>query len=580
VSVVGDFNGWDSRLHPMQLEPESGVWSLFIPEVGAGATYKYAVRTQDDRVLWKADPYGFKVERPPATATIVHRSRYTWRDDEWLDRRRRTDQLRAPMSIYEVHLESWRRRPEEDNRRLTYVELADELADYVEELGFTLVEFMPLMNHPFGGSWGYQVTGYFAPTPRLGEPDALRSLIDQLHERGIGVILDWVPGYFPNDEHALARFDGTPLYEHGEEWRERHPEWGTLSFDLGKPEVRRFLLSNALFWQREYHVDGFRVDAVASMLYLDYGHREGEWVPNEFGGREDLEAIAFLKQFNELVHGREDGFISAAEESTTWPGVSRPTYVGGLGFGFKWNMGWMHDTLDYFGRDPIHRRFHHHQLTFGMTYAYSENFILPLSHDEVVYGKRSLLQKMPGDRWQQLANLRALYGYMWAHPGRKLLFMGGELAQEREWNHDTSVDWDLLDREDHRGVQALVHDLNRTYRTEPALFELDFEPGGFGWLDANDADRNVIAFARFATGARPLVCICNFSPLPWERYRVGLPQSGPWHELLNTDSAYYGGSNVGNLGKLEPEQVPYHGQECSAELTLPPLATVWLAPVE
>jgi 1,4-alpha-glucan branching enzyme len=580
ASVVGDFNGWDGRLNPMRSLGSTGIWELFVPGIGDGGRYKFELKGPAGELLpLKADPYALAAEVPPATASRVYVSRHQWRDEEWLERRRASDPLADPVSIYEVHLESWRRNPLEDNRSLTYLELADELADYANDLGFTHVELLPVMAHPFPGSWGYQVTGYFAPTPRLGEPDDLRAFVERLHGHGLGVILDWVPAHFPRDEWALARFDGTALYEHADPRRGAHPDWGTLVFNLGRTEVRNFLLANALFWLREYHADGLRVDAVASMLYLDYSRNAGEWVPNEFGGNEDLDAVGFLRRFNELVHDREPGVVSAAEESTAWPGVSRPTYLGGLGFGFKWNMGWMHDTLDYFQREPVHRRFHHHQLTFSLMYAFSENFVLPLSHDEVVHGKRSLLSKMPGDRWQQLANLRALYAYMWAHPGKKLLFMGGELAQEREWRHDESLDWHLLEQPGHSGVQALVRDLNRLYREEPALYEVDFEPAGFMWLEPNDADANVLAFARLpAGGGRPVVCICNLSPVPREGYRLGLPRPGRWRELLNTDSTFYGGSDVGNLGGIEAAGPPWHGQPQSGELRLPPLGVVWLVP--
>ncbi len=481
VSVVGDFNGWDGRLNPMRSLGSTGIWELFVPEVDEGAHYKYEVKGPHGELLpLKADPYALAAEMPPATSSRVYRPRHEWRDDDWLATRREHDPLREPVTIYEVHLESWRRTLE--GERLTYLELADQLADYASDLGFTHVELLPVMHHPFPGSWGYQVTGYFAPSPRLGEPDELRTFVDRLHSRGLGVILDWVPAHFPRDEWALARFDGTALYEHDDPRRGAHPDWGTLVFNLGRNEVRNFLLANALFWLREYHADGLRVDAVASMLYLDYSREAGEWIPNQFGGNEDLDAVSFLQRFNELVHAAEPGIVSAAEESTAWPGVSRPTYLGGLGFGFKWNMGWMHDTLDYFRREPVHRRFHHHQLTFSLMYAFSENFVLPLSHDEVVHGKGSLLAKMPGDRWQQFANLRALYAYMWAHPGKKLLFMGGELAQSGEWNFERSLDWHLLEHAEHSGVQALVRDLNRLYRAEPALYELDFDPrGSAGW---------------------------------------------------------------------------------------------------
>jgi 1,4-alpha-glucan branching enzyme len=471
---------------------------------------------------------------------------------------------------------------------LSYLELADELADYVVELGFTHIELLPVMAHPFPGSWGYQVTSYFAPTPRHGTPDDFRAFVDRMHERGIGVLLDWVPAHFPRDVWALARFDGTALYEHSDPRRGAHPDWGTLIFNFGRTEVRNFLLASALFWAREFHVDGLRVDAVASMLYLDYSREEGEWVPNEFGGREDLEAVQFLKEMNELLYGSVPGVLTAAEESTSWPAVSRPTYVGGLGFGFKWNMGWMHDTLEYFRQDPVYRRYHHHELTFAMHYAFSENFVLPLSHDEVVHGKGSLLTKMPGDRWQQLANLRALYGWMWSHPGKQLLFMGSEFAQEQEWSHERSLDWHLLGDDGHRGVQSLVRDLNHVYRARPALWEVDFEPEGFWWLEPNDAERNVLAFARGGrldpadadSGATRdlLVCVANLSPVPRERYRVGLPREGTWIEALNTDAAEYGGAGIGNGGRVVADPVPWHGQPGSAELTLPPLGVIWLVP--
>ncbi|HEY1365970.1 MAG TPA: 1,4-alpha-glucan branching protein GlgB [Gaiellaceae bacterium] len=579
VSVVGDFNSWDGRLHPMRTLGSSGIWELFVPDVQSGAKYKYEIRTQEGRLRLKADPVAFATEVPPQTASVVFSSGHEWADDEWLAHRRETDALAQPMSIYEVHLGSWRRNPLEGNRPLTYLELADELADYASDLGFTHVELLPIMEHPFSGSWGYQVTGYYAPTSRFGTPDDFRCFVDRLHRRGIGVILDWVPAHFPRDDWALARFDGTALYEHADPRRGAHPDWGTLVFNLGRNEVKNFLLSNALYWLREHHADGIRVDAVASMLYLDYSRNEGEWIPNAFGGNEDLEAVQFLKEFNELVYAREPGLVSAAEESTAWPGVSRPTYLGGLGFGFKWNMGWMHDTLHYFQRDPVYRRFHHHQLTFSLMYAFSENFILPLSHDEVVHGKGSLIEKMPGDRWQKFANLRSLYAYMWAHPGKKLLFMGGELAQWDEWNYDSSLHWHLLEHVEHQGVQTLVRDLNRLYRESPALWEVDFEPAGFRWLEANDAGANVLAFARLdRNGEQPLVCVCNLSPVPRYDYRVGMPVCCRWREALNTDSLFYGGSGVGNLGGVEAEDVAWHDQPFSALVSLPPLGVVWLAP--
>jgi 1,4-alpha-glucan branching enzyme len=577
VAVVGDFNSWDGRLHPMRSLGESGIWELFVPGVEQGSTYKFELRTHDARLRLKSDPVAFHSEVPPANASVVWNAKHAWNDEAWLERRRASDPLREPVSIYEVHLGSWRRK--EDGRHLTYRELADELGDYVADLGFTHVELMPVMEHPFSGSWGYQVTGYYAPTSRFGTPDDFRYLVDRLHERGIGVILDWVPAHFPRDDWALALFDGTALYEHADPKRGAHPDWGTLVFNLARTEVRNFLLANALYWVREHHADGLRVDAVASMLYLDYSRKAGQWVPNEFGGREDLDSVAFLKEMNEVLHAYEPGIISAAEESTAWPGVSRPTYAGGLGFGFKWNMGWMNDTLSYFQTDPVYRRFHHHTLTFSLMYAYSENFVLPLSHDEVVHGKRSLLDKMPGDRWQKFANLRALYAYMWAHPGKKLLFMGGELGEWEEWNEDGSLHWNLLEYAEHDGLRSLVRDLNRVYRDTPALWQRDFEPEGFAWLEANDAAHNVVAFVRLGEGdASPLVCVLNLSPVPRDGYRVGLPHSGRWREALNTDSAFYGGSGVGNLGAVDAEPVPWHDQPFSALVTLPPLGAVWLTP--
>jgi len=579
VSVVGDFNSWDGRLHPMRSLGGSGIWELFIPDATEGTKYKFEIRTQDNRLRIKADPLAFATEHPPANASVVHRSRHEWTDEEWLAERAKLDVLRSPMSIYEVHLGSWRRNPAEGNRSLNYVELADELSDYVSDLGFTHVELMPVMEHPFAGSWGYQVTGYFAPTSRFGSPDDFRCFVDRLHRNGVGVLLDWVPAHFPRDDWALALFDGSHLYEHADPRRGAHPDWGTLIFNLSRDEVRNFLLANGLYWLKEHHADGLRVDAVASMLYLDYSRNEGEWMPNEFGGRENLEAVEFLKQMNETVYRQVPGVTTAAEESTAWPGVSRPTYLGGLGFGFKWNMGWMHDTLTYFQKDPVYRRFHHHTLTFSLMYAFSENFILPLSHDEVVHGKRSLLDKMPGDRWQKFANLRALYAYMWAHPGKKLLFMGGELGEWNEWNYDGSLHWNLLEYAEHQGVQSLVRDLNHIYRAQPALHEVDFDPSGFRWLEANDAVNNALAFARLdAHGERPVVCVLNLSPVPRYEYRVGMPICCRWTELLNTDSSYYGGSGVGNLGGVEAEPVPWHDQPFSAQLTLPPLGAVWLVP--
>ncbi|MDX6621159.1 MAG: 1,4-alpha-glucan branching enzyme [Gaiellales bacterium] len=579
VSVVGDFNAWNERAHPMRTLGSTGVWELFAPEAEPGHGYKFAIRGADGVVRLKADPWAQRAELPPRTGSVIFSSGYTWHDDAWIEHRRATEPHGAPMSVYEVHLGSWRLNTLEGNRSLTYTELADELADYVLGLHFTHVELMPVMEHPFTGSWGYQVTGYYAPTSRYGSPDEFRAFVDRLHARGLGVILDWVPAHFPRDEFALVRFDGTALYEHADPRRGAHPDWGTLVFNYGRTEVRNFLVANALFWLSQYHADGIRVDAVASMLYRDYSRKAGEWIPNEYGGREDLEAIGFLKELNEVVYGREPGAIMAAEESTAWPGVSRPTFLGGLGFGFKWNMGWMHDTLEYFRRDPAYRSHHHGELTFSLMYAFTENFVLPLSHDEVVHGKGSLLDKMPGDRWQQMANLRALYAYMWAHPGKKLLFMGGEFAQEQEWSHDRSLDWHLLERPDHQGVQTLVGDLNGIYGDEPALWELDSVPEGFAWLELNDAAANVIAFARFsADNERALVCVCNFSPVVRPVYRVGLPKPGRWREVLNTDAGSYGGSGVGNSGSVVADETTWHGQHWSAELQLPPLGVVWLVP--
>jgi len=577
VSVVGEWNDWDGRADPMTQRGVSGIWEAVCPAAQDGQLYRYEITTPQGWPLLKSDPYAFATEVPPGNASRIFRPRHEWNDGDWLARRAETEPLGAPMSVYEVHLGSWRRTL--DNKTLDYRQLAEQLGAYATDLGFTHVELLPVMEHPFSGSWGYQVTGYFAPTARFGDPDDFRAFVDRLHAQGLGVILDWVPAHFPRDDWALAQFDGTALYEHADPRRGAHPDWGTLVFNLSRHEVRNFLLSNALYWLREHHADGLRVDAVASMLYLDYSRQAGEWIPNAFGGREDLDAVAFLKQLNEVVYANEPGVVSMAEESTAWPAVSRPTYVGGLGFGFKWNMGWMHDTLDYFQREPIHRQYHHHQLTFSLMYAFSENFVLPLSHDEVVHGKRSLADKMPGDRWQKLANLRALYGYMWAHPGKKLLFMGGEFAQWNEWNAETSLDWHLLEERDQQGVQSLVRDLNRVYRETPALWEDDATPSGFRWLEPNDAAGNVVAFARIGRDPqRPLVCVCNFSPVPRYAYRVGMPLRGRWIEALNTDSTFYDGSGVGNLGAVEAEELPWHDQPYSAQVTLPPLGVVWFVP--
>jgi 1,4-alpha-glucan branching enzyme len=572
VSVIGDFNDWDSAADQLQPVDSTGIWEGIVESAAVGQHYKYHLDGRE-----KADPVAFEAEVPPKTASVIFESEYEWQDAEWIESRHGQEQLERPMTIYELHAPSWRH--DSDGGVLGWRELANQLAPYIRDLGFTHVELLPVMHHPYAGSWGYQVTGFYATVSTMGSPDDFRYFVDHMHANGIGVILDWVPAHFATDPWALARFDGTALYEHDDPRRGEHPDWGTYVFNLGRAEVQNFLLANALFWLREYHVDGLRVDAVASMLYLDYSREAGEWVPNAFGGREDLDAVSFLKEFNELVHAREPGVISAAEESTAWPGVSRPTYVGGLGFGFKWNMGWMHDTLSYFQHDPIHRRFHHHELTFSLVYAWNENFILPLSHDEVVHGKGSLLSKMPGDRWQQLANLRALYAYMWSHPGKKLLFMGQEIATPWEWDHADEVPWHLLEHGEHAGMRDLVRDLNRIYRDEPAFWEVDFSHEGFRWIEPNDAMNNVLVFARVSKdGERQVVCIANLAPVPREGYRVGLPLGGEWTELLNTDSAYYGGTGVGNLGKVIAEETTWHDQPFSAVLTLPPLAVVWLQP--
>ncbi|CAN5870261.1 1,4-alpha-glucan branching protein GlgB [soil metagenome] len=578
VSVVGDWNHWDRRSDALAHIDDSEVWAAWCPGAAEGHRYMFAVTGPDGRTVDHADPLAFRSEPAPATASIVHRTRYQWGDQTWLTRRDDHDPWASALSAYEVHLGSWRRDPAEPLRERSYREVAPELAAYVTDLGFTHVELLPVMGHPFAGSWGYQVTSYFAPAARWGEPDDLRFLIDTLHQADIGVILDWVPAHFPKDEWALGRFDGTALYEHPDPRRGEQPDWDTYVFDFGRGGVRSFLLSNARFWLEEYHADGLRVDAVASMLYLDYSRPEGSWLPNEHGGRENLDAVSLLQEVNTAVHRDHPAVLSIAEESTAWPGVSRPVGTGGLGFGFKWNLGWMHDTLDYLSHDPAHRRYHHRDLTFGLHYAFTENFVLPLSHDEVVHGKGSLLNKMPGDRWQRFANLRALYGWMWAHPGRQLLFMGGELAHEREWDHDRSLDWHLLGDADHRGVQQLVRDLNHTYRARPALWSVDFDPAGFGWLIEDDADQNVAAFVRSGTDGHTLACAANLSPVPRVGHLLGLPTAGRWHEVLNTDAEPYGGSGVGNLGAVSADGPPAHGQPTSATVTLPPLAVVWFEP--
>jgi 1,4-alpha-glucan branching enzyme len=578
--VVGDFNSWDGRLNPMRRLGTSGLWELFIPSVGKGQKYKYEIIDANGQLRLKADPFAFASELPPGTASVVFQSEYTWNDERWIRAREESDPMHSPFTVYECHLGSWRTVPEDGDRPLTYRELAEQLPAYLNERSFTHVEFLPVAEHPYAPSWGYQVSAYYAPTSRFGSPDDFRFLVDKLHEADIGVIVDWVPAHFPKDDFALARFDGTALYEHSDPRQGEHPDWGTLVFNFGRNEVRNFLLANALFWVAEYHIDGLRVDAVASMLYLDYSRKEGEWVPNKFGGRENLEAVEFLKEFNITVLGKHPGVVTIAEESTAWPMVSRPTYVGGLGFTLKWNMGWMHDTLDYFSHEPVHRRFHHHELTFGMLYAFTENFVLPLSHDEVVHGKGSLLGKMPGDRWQQLANLRTLYAWMWAHPGKKLLFMGAEMAQDREWAHDRSLDWHLLDHPSHAGVDKLLQSLNYLYKERPSLWEQDFEWTGFSWIDANDTDQNVLSFLRFPADrelGKPLACIANLSPVPREGYRIGVPRGGWWKEVLNTDATDFWGSGVVNGGAMA-DGYGWHGHDQSLSLTLPPLGVVWLEP--
>jgi len=583
VSVVGDFNGWDGRRHPMRLHPGAGIWELFVPGLGEGARYKFEIVGQDGGLLaLKADPYafGFEVEEPRTASVVVSLDGHAWGDGTWTAERARRNALDAPIAIYEVHLGSWRRVPEEGNRFLTYRELGEALGDYVRDLGYTHVELLPIGEHPFYGSWGYQQIGAFAPTRRYGTARDFMAFVDALHRRGIGVILDWVPAHFPRDPHGLVYFDGTHLYEHADPRQREQGDWGTLVFNYGRNEVANYLIGNALYWLERYHLDGLRVDAVASMLYLDYSKRPGEWLPNRHGGNENLEAIAFLRRFNEVVYRYHPTAMTIAEESTAWPMVSRPTYVGGLGFGLKWNMGWMHDVLDYMRRDPVHRKYHHNQLTFGLLYAWHENFVLPLSHDEVVYGKGSLHGKMPGDDWQRFAGLRALYGFMYGHPGKKLLFMGGEFGQTREWSHDTSLDWHLLEMGSyHRGLQALVRDLNRLYRAEPALHQVDFEPAGFQWMDCSDAEQGVVAFVRRARDARDLVLVlCNFTPVSRHGYRVGVPVEGFYRELLNTDAAVYGGSNVGNAGGVPAEARPWAGQPWSVTLALPPLGVLVLKP--
>ncbi len=581
VSVVGGFNRWDGRCHPMISRGGTGIWELFIPDLPEGALYKYEIRPRHGGTAFtKADPYASAAELRPRTASIVHDlSGYQWSDRAWMEARAARNPLSAPMSIYEVHLGSWMRVPEESNRWLTYRELADKLISYARDMGYTHLELMPVTEHPFDGSWGYQATGYFAPTSRYGSPEDFMAFVDAAHQAGIGVLMDWAPAHFPDDPHGLAWFDGTHLYDHEDPRLGYHPEWKSRIFNYGRLEVRNFLLNSALFWLDRYHIDGLRVDAVASMLYRDYARKEGEWIPNQFGGNENLEAVSFLKELNVLVHQEHPGAITIAEESTAWPGVSKPTYAGGLGFTFKWNMGWMHDMLDYFQEDPVHRKYHQNRITFGLIYAFHENFVLVLSHDEVVHGKKALLDKMPGEHGQRFANLRALYGYMYGHPGKKMVFMGGEFGQWWEWNHDDSLQWHLCQYEPHQGLQRYVRDLNRLYREEPALHEVDFDWTGFQWIDFTDQDNSVIAFLRKAREPQNvIVCIGNFTPIPRREYRIGVPRPGWYREMLNSDAAAYGGGNLGNGGGVMAEPVPWHGFSHSLSLTLPPLSVLFLKP--
>lgn len=581
VSVIGDFNNWNSKSHPMQSLGESGIWETFIPGLGEGTLYKFEIRSGFRKyTAQKADPFAFYFELRPKSASIVYDiNGYGWNDDDWMKKRAGTPWFESPIATYEVHLGSWMRVTEEGGRWLTYRELADRLIPYVADMGYTHIELLPVTEHPLDASWGYQTLGYFAPTARYGEPKDFMYFVDRCHGAGIGVILDWVPAHFPTDGHGLGYFDGTSLYEHEDPRKGFHPDWGTKIFNYGRNEVRNFLISNAFFWFEKYHIDGLRVDAVASMLYLDYSRKEGEWIPNVYGGRENIEAVDFLKRFNEVSHQYHPGILTVAEESTAWPNVSKPTYLGGLGFGFKWNMGWMNDTLVYFSKDPVHRKYHHNNLTFSLLYAFTENFILPLSHDEVVHGKGSLLNKMPGDMWQKFANLRALYGFMYGHPGKKLLFMGGEFGQWDEWDFDRSLDWRLLEFEPHRGLQRFVKDLNRIYRAEPSLYEVDFDYKGFEWIDFHDVEGSVVAFMRRAKNASDFtVFVCNFTPVPRVNYRVGVPEPGYYREMLNSDSAYYWGSDMGNGGGVIAENIPFQMRPYSLNITLPPLAVVAFKP--
>ncbi len=578
VSVIGDFNGWDPRYHQMRVLGSSGVWEIFIPTITEGQLYKFQIKSQDGRILDKTDPYGTEMEFRPRTAARVNSLRgYEWHDNEWLEKRKKSDHLDEPIAIYEVHLGSWARKPEEGNRWLSYREIAPKLVQYVKEIGFTHIELLPILEHPFDGSWGYQVTGYYAPTSRYGSPQDFMYFVDYCHQHNVGVILDWVPAHFPKDSHALAEFDGTHLYEHSDPRLGEHKDWGTYIFNYGRHEVRNFLLSNALFWLELYHIDGLRIDAVASMLYLDYSRKEGEWIPNRYGGRENLEAIQFLKDLNKLIHHYYPGVLTIAEESTAWPGVTHNVEVGGLGFSLKWNMGWMHDMLEYFRRDPIYRMYHHDLLTFVLLYAFTERFLLPLSHDEVVHGKASLLSKMPGDIWQKFANLRLLYGLMYGFPGKKLLFMGGEIGQWNEWNHDQSLDWHLLQYPTHQGIQRWIRDLNNVYQSHAALHQVDFYYTGFEWIDFHDVAHSIISFIRkSANGQEKIIIVCNFTPVPRFNYRIGVPEAGVYREILNSDSEFYGGSNIGNAGNIYAESIPQHNRPYSVNITLPPLASIYL----
>ncbi|HEY5824591.1 MAG TPA: 1,4-alpha-glucan branching protein GlgB [Cyclobacteriaceae bacterium] len=578
VSVIGNFNQWNGDLNKMNPRwDESGIWEVFIPGITKGETYKYAIHSNTGEYLEKADPFAFYAEVPPKTASIVWEAEYKWKDQVWLNDRKKSIGQNKPYSVYEMHFGSWRRKLEDNNRSLSYKEMAVELVNYIKETGFTHVEFLPIMEHPFFGSWGYQLTGYFAPTSRFGTPEEFMELVDALHKEDIAVILDWVPSHFPGDAHGLYKFDGTHLYEHADPRKGFHPDWSSYIYNYGRAEVRSFLISNAVFWLERFHIDGLRVDAVASMLYLDYSRKAGEWIPNEYGGRENIEAINFLKEFNEVVYANFPDVISIAEESTAWPGVSRPTYLGGLGFGQKWMMGWMHDTLDYFSKDPVHRKYHQNEISFSIIYAFTENFMLPLSHDEVVHGKGSLIGRMPGDEWQRFANLRLMYGYMFTHPGTKLLFMGGEFGQTGEWKHDSSLDWHLLDHQFHRGVKEVISDLNALYKSESALYKYPFDDRGFEWVDYSDRENSVIVFMRKNDHREEnLVVICNFTPAVREHYRIGVPIKGTWKEIFNSDNSKYGGSGVLNQGVLPTSPVKYQGKDYSLTLSLAPLSCMVL----